>query len=262
MNDPTKQLENLSSSQTTSHTITATDEIGNTSTWTLNLVPVTSLTNTSSNNVNGSISSISGVSSAFTANQSADVSRFTQSLDAPALVNSFADTITDLAPVTNTKKLRRTRKSSKKSEVKSENVVTEKPVQVIQSVITAAEELSETAHNQHTPASDASGDTVENVAAVSNIATAPVETIIKSVTEVAENIGETSDDSADEMSTSEILVNQQILPQGQGQIQAQSDYYEDNAVDLRLIYVVIAVLLAAVAVVAVIVITRKQKVQK
>ena len=91
-----------------------------------------------------------------------------------------------------------------------------------------------------------------------------METIIKSVTEVAENIGETSDYAENEnaIAASEILVNQQILPQGQGQIQTLSDYYEDNAVDLRLIYVVIAVLLAAVAVVAVIVIARKQKVQK
>ena len=257
----TSLWDNIPTTQT-SYTYTAVDKWGNESVWTLNLVPVTSLTNTSSNNVNNSISSISGVGSAFTTNKAVDVSRFTPSLDAPALVNNFADTVADLTPVTNTKKLRRTRKSSKKSEVKSENVVTEKPVQVIQSVITAAEELSETARNQHTPASDASGDAVAELTDVTSVSAVSVESVIKSVAEIAENIGETSDDSADEMSTSEILVNQQVLPQGEELVQSHSNYYDDEVVDLKLIYVVIAILLAVVAVVAVIVITRKQKVQK
>jgi hypothetical protein len=251
----------LNGAQNATHTITATDKLGNSTTWTLSIVKVTNL-NASINHVSGFASGIPGVSSVFTTNESADVSRFSPSFNAPALLNSFADTVTDLTPVTNTKKLRRTRKSSKKSEVKSENVVIEKPVQVIQSVITAAEELSETAHNQHTQASDDSGDAVAELTDVTSVSAVSVESVIKSIAEIAENIGETSDDSADEMSTSEILVNQQILPQGEELVQSHSNYYEDEVVDLKLIYVVIAILLAVVAVVAVIVITKKQKVQK
>ena len=70
---------------------------------------------------------------------------------------------------------------------------------------------------------------------------APVESVIQSEQELAEN--------------SLVAENTTI-------IQNHSNYYEDEVVDLKLIYVVIAILLAAVAVVAVIVITWKQKVRK
>ena len=77
-------------------------------------------------------------------------------------------------------------------------------------------------------------------AAVPEQVIAPVEAVIKSAEEVAEN--------------NVTAANATIL-------QNQSNYYDDEVVDLKLIYVVIAILLATAAVVAVIVITRKQKVK-
>jgi hypothetical protein len=77
-------------------------------------------------------------------------------------------------------------------------------------------------------------------AAVPEQVIAPVEAVIKSAEEVAEN--------------NVTAANATI-------IQNQSNYYDNEVVDLKLIYVVIAILLATAAVVAVIVITRKQKVK-
>ena len=236
------------STQAEQYIISAEDNFGNTTTWTLNLVPVTSLTNSSTNFVGGFTSGISGISSTRDTSEPVAVSQPSQSYIASAFTSSFADTVTDLAPVANTGNLRRARKSSKKSAEKTVSAIVETVVESSKSTV---------------------NKTVEREPFESVELANPVKTVLptESIESVAQSVNEIIDSRPAVENIEEIAEEDQTLPQvnvnlSEAVAQTQFDAAEIKLFDMRSVYAAIAVLVVALSALGGIFITRAKKMKK
>ncbi|MCR5766738.1 MAG: hypothetical protein K6G09_12285, partial [Treponema sp.] len=248
---PTKQLDNLSSSRTTSHTITATDEIGNTSTWTLNLIPVTSL-NSSINHVSDFTSVIGTTRDTNT--DSTSSSQLSQSFSTFAPISNFADTVTNFVPATNKKSLRRAKRSSK-------NVAEVAAVEEIKQIAQTVEPVIERAELVQ-------NDTVTIEPAES---ITPVESFVQPVNKIidslpaADNKEKLADEEALELPQVNAQISEPVVQSQLAQVESQKSNYDDAELklfDRRSLYAAIAVLLVALSALGGIFITRAKKMKK
>lgn len=258
-------------SQNGTHSFVASDNWGNTTTWKLKITIVEnadSLINSSYNSLFSFANRATNTGSTISSSSNSNSMNYNETLFADNLVEKMNE-FKDFEVVNKSKKTKKSQKGKKNqkkaAEVITSELITEqnqhteaissvvnesshetitsmvnkvsaadeistKTADTLESAIISAKELSEQFVAQDVVIPEEAGDLINSV-----------ESVIKSTDDTSENIYITSDKTI---------------------IQPQSENYEDEVVELKLIYVVISILLAVAAMVAVIVIIKKQKTQK
>lgn len=258
-------------SQNGTHSFVASDNWGNTTTWKLTITIVenaASLINASYNSLFSFANRATNTGSTFSSSSNSNSMNYNETLFADNLVEKMNE-FKDFEVVNKSKKNKKSEKGKKNqkkaAEVITSELITEqnqhteaissvvnesshetitsmvnkvsaadeistKTADTLESAIISAKEISEQFVAQDVVIPEDAGDLINSV-----------ESVIKSTDDTSENIYITSDKTI---------------------IQPQSENYEDEVVELKLIYVVIAILLAVAAMVAVIVIIKKQKTKK